>query len=306
MNIRLESLDTFTKVVDKGSLLAAAKSLGMSVSTVSVQIGSVEKFFNAKLLERKASGVELTREGKLVYQNIREVLDHVEKTKRLLESFRTKDIYVAIDCVGVPLIAKIQMLYKEKNPDVDILVRLRGSQNCFRRLDENEVSIIIVGYLSSNPNREKYVVEEIGRDKLVLLVPPNHELAKKDKVYIRDVLSYPMVTLAGSYGITSRLEEVLNKERIKSEDLSIECSVDDVFAQIYGVSSGLGTAITSYILAVKYDEGGLVKIREIEDFTDKRPIYVICNKIALKNPEIKNFFEFVVEQGKVLVEEYKV
>jgi DNA-binding transcriptional LysR family regulator len=304
--MRIESLKTFIEVVDKGSLLSAAKSLGMSVSTVSMQIGNVEKFFNAKLLERTASGVKVTKEGELASQSIRDLLERLDRSKKLIESIRSKNIKIAIDCVVVPLIAKLQAQYRQMESDANISIKLRSSSTCFKLLDSGEVSIIIVGYLSSHPNRAKYVVKEIGKDKLVLLVPMNHELATKEEIYIKDVLSYPMVTLSSSYGITSKLEEALTKETLKGKELIMECSVDDVFSQIYGVSAGLGTAIASYILSAKYEEGGLLRIREIKDFTEKRPIYAICHRPALHNPEVSKFFEFLVEKGEELIKDYKV
>lgn len=306
LKIRLDYLNSFTKVVEKGSLLAASKNLGMSVSTISVQMTCVEEFFDTKLLERSVKGVELTKEGKLVYKNVKEILENIRETKRLLESLRTKDIYVASGCIGVPIISQIQMLYKAKNPRVNVQFELRGAYECMKLLDEGKVNMILIGYLPSNLSKEKYVIEEIGKDKLVLLVPPDHELAKKDKIYAKDVLSHPMVTLSDSYGVTSRIEEALAKVGHSSEDMIIGGLVDDIFTQICGVSGGLGTAITYYIPTVRYGDGGFVKIKDIEDFTDKRPIYIIYHKTALQNPNIKEFIEFAVEQGKALVKEYNV
>lgn len=93
---------------------------------------------------------------------------------------------------------------------------------------------------------------------------------------------------------------------MKDAEMTVECSVNDVFSQIYGVSSGLGTAITSYILAERYAKGGLLKIREIEDFSEKKPIYVICNKTGIINPEIERLYEFLVEHGRELVSKYDI
>ncbi|NOZ77508.1 MAG: hypothetical protein GXO65_07645 [Euryarchaeota archaeon] len=257
------------------------------------------------MLDRKAKGVELSAEGKIAYEAIEELEEHIERTRKFIRSITTKEIKVAIGCVGVPLIAQLQMGYKEKNPGVVITTLLGGERRCFDLLNRNDVNLILAGYISSTPDSEKYVFEEIGMDRQVLLLPPGHELESKDKIYIRDVLEYPMVTLSHSYGLTDQLEDAISREKCDT-DLAIECSVDDVFSQIYGVSAGLGTAITSYILAEKYEKGGLLRIREIEDFSERRPIYVICDKRGIKNPEIKNFYEYLVENGRELVSQYNV
>jgi DNA-binding transcriptional LysR family regulator len=303
--MRIDYLTALRAVVKEGSLLSAAKSLNMSVSTISSQIASVEDFFDIKLLDRKAKGVELSNEGKIAYEAIEELADNIDKTKKYIKSITTREIGIAIGCVGVPLIAELQMKYIEKNPGVTISTVLSTERGFFELLDKNDVNIVLAGYISTTPDREKYVFEEIGMDKQVLLLPPGHELENKDKIHIKDVLSYPMVTLSGSYGLTLELDDVIARG-MKDAEMTVECSVNDVFSQIYGVSSGLGTAITSYVLAERYEKGGLLKIREIEDFSEKKPIYVICNKTGIKNPEIERLYEFLVENGRGLVSKYDI
>jgi DNA-binding transcriptional LysR family regulator len=303
--MRIDYLTTLRAVVKEGSLLSAAKSLNMSVSTISSQIAAVEKFFDITLLDRKAKGVELSKEGKIAYEAIEELTDNIDKTKKYIKSIITKEIGIAIGCVGVPLVAELQMKYIEENPDVTISTVLATEREFFKLLDHNDVNIVLAGYISTTPNREKYIFEEIGMDKQVLLLPPGHELENKDKIHIKDVLSYPMVTLCKSYGLTLHLDDVIARG-MKDAEMTVECSVNDVFSQIYGVSSGLGTAITSYILAERYERGGLLKIREIEDFSEKKPIYVICNKTGIKNPEIERLYEYLVENGKELVSKYDI
>lgn len=303
--MRIDYLTTLRAVVKEGSLLSAAKSLNMSVSTISSQIASVEKFFDIMLLDRKAKGVELSKEGKIAYEAIEELADNIDKTKKYIKSITTREISIAIGCVGVPLVAELQMKYIEENPDVTISTVLATEREFFRLLDHNDVNIVLAGYISTTPNREKYIFEEIGMDKQVLLLPPGHELENKDKIHIKDILSHPMVTLCKSYGLTLHLDDVIARG-MKDAEMTVECSVNDVFSQIYGVSSGLGTAITSYILAERYEKGGLLKIREIEDFSEKKPIYVICNKTGIKNPEIERLYDYLVENGKELVSKYDI
>ncbi len=111
-----------------------------------------------------------------------------------------------------------------------------------------------------------------------------------------------MVTINKGYGSSYSLDEIVNSPR---DNHSIECSANDIFSQIYGVSSGLGTAITSYVLSKKYEEGNLVKIVKIIDFQDKRPIYAITKKKDLENKVIKDFYEYLTRRGRELLERYR-
>ncbi len=305
MKLRLDYLQTFKEVVEEGSFLGASKALGMSVSTISLHIDAVEKFFEARLLERNVSGVKLTREGEIAYNSIKELFTLLEKTKKGIKNLSTKIVNIGIGCVGVPIIAEIQMGYKEVRPDVDVRVKLTGEYTCLELLEHGEVSVVLAGYPTPLKLGDGYRVEEIGYDRFVLIVPPNHELAKKREVTIEDVLSYPMVTLNKGYSSTA-IEDTLRELRNIEKEQKIECSVNDIFSQIYGVSSGLGTAIASYVLSKRYEEGGLVVIKEIKDFTDERPIYAITTEKALENPVIADFFDYLVERGTELLKKYRL
>lgn len=300
---------SFQEVVEEGSLLAAAKNMGMSVSTISMHINSVEKFFSAKLLERNVNGVKLTREGEVAYNSVVAIFEHLERTKRSIENLTTKTVKVCIGCVGVPIIADIQMGYKEIEPEVDVGVKLSGEYTCLDLLNQGQANIVLATFPTPLKLDSNYVVEEIGSDEFVLIIPPDHEFANKKHVTIEEVLSYPMVTINKGYSSSFSLEELdslnnLSQKPRENEVRNIECSANDIFSQIYGVSSGLGTAITSYVLSKKYEEGNLVKIKKILDFGEKRPIYAITKKKDLENKAIKDFYEYLTVKGSDLLKKY--
>ena len=58
----------FLKVVETGSFSKAANELFISQPALSQQLKKLEKEFNAKLFTRSNKGIELTKEGKIVYK----------------------------------------------------------------------------------------------------------------------------------------------------------------------------------------------------------------------------------------------
>lgn len=307
--MRINYMKSFKEVVEEGSLLAASKNLNMSVSTISMHVNSVEKFFSAKLLERNVNGVKLTREGELAYNSIIAVFEHLERTKRSIENLTTSTVKVCIGCVGVPIIADIQMGYKKIKPQVNVDVKLSGEYSCLELLNQGEANIVLATFPTPLKLDDGYVVEEIGKDEFVLIVPPDHEFTRKKTVTMEEVLSHPMVTMHKGYTSNFSLSDFesadgITKELKENEIRSIECSANGIFSQIYGVSSGLGTAITSYVLSKKYEEGNLVKIKRLFDFSNKRPIYAITKKRDLENSAIKDFYRYLTEKGRRLLKSY--
>lgn len=63
MQNTLEGLDTFVAVVEKGGFAAAARSLGMTTSAVSKQVGKLEARLKTRLLLRTTRRLSLTEAG---------------------------------------------------------------------------------------------------------------------------------------------------------------------------------------------------------------------------------------------------
>jgi DNA-binding transcriptional LysR family regulator len=292
--IRLDYLSTFVDVVDKGSLLASSEAMGTSVSTVSTQIDAVESYFNARLLKRDASGVKPTREGRIVYDSAKEVLRGVEETKRLLNSLDRQHLDVASGCFGIPLLADLKSEYKKSHPDLDFSIELHGTRACFKLLDEGEVSLIFAGYIPKEISAEHYFIAELGKDRLVFITPSDHELSGRDRVTLEDIKKTPLVMVREEEDIAKRVKIELAKHKITRANLEKGGVMDSIFAQIYGVVSGFGCAITSFIHARKFAEAGLITIKDVDEFTDERTVLLICSKKSLENPDIKRFVDFAM------------
>ena len=61
--MNLDELRTFLEVVETGSLVAAAKRLNVTPSTVTARINGLEEEIGQKLLHRNKSGADLTSPG---------------------------------------------------------------------------------------------------------------------------------------------------------------------------------------------------------------------------------------------------
>jgi DNA-binding transcriptional LysR family regulator len=295
---------TFLTVVKVGSFKKAARELGMSVSSVSFQINALEEFYGATLLKRGINGVKLTEEGEIVLKNIEAVLGSIDEARRLISNIRGERITIASGMVGINIIFNIQTLFKARYPEVDVRVELRGAHECVRGVINGEYDFSIVGdILEEHLESDRLYISELGYDKLVLVTPPDHPLARKKTVKLEDVVKQPIITLTDDYGITTSLKKALAESGIRYEDLNVAYIVGDFFSQLHGVSSGLGVAITSYIAACKAHEVGLVKIREITDFKSDRKIYFVSTKLSMESKKMREYANFILENGRRLFAE---
>ncbi|OZI37974.1 LysR family transcriptional regulator [Bordetella genomosp. 10] len=73
---RIELMQTFVRIVDTGSLSAAAERLGTTQPTVSRRLQALERFLGLKLLQRTTHVMKLTEDGERCYARARDLLDN--------------------------------------------------------------------------------------------------------------------------------------------------------------------------------------------------------------------------------------
>ena len=77
--MQLESFKVFCDLAESGSFTSAARISGITQSAVSQQIGGLEKHFNTLLIERSKKMFRLTKEGQLLYDHSKEIMNTYEK-----------------------------------------------------------------------------------------------------------------------------------------------------------------------------------------------------------------------------------
>jgi len=72
---RLELMRTFIRIIEAGSLSAAAVQLGTTQATVSRRLQSLEALLGVKLIMRSTHAMKLTDDGERCYQHARQLVD---------------------------------------------------------------------------------------------------------------------------------------------------------------------------------------------------------------------------------------
>lgn len=86
----LVSLKLFIRVVETGSFSVAAKEFGVSQSSVSKQIASLEGWLGTELLRRSSRNVTLTSPGTFFYEKALFLAEEIEKTRREVTSYTSE------------------------------------------------------------------------------------------------------------------------------------------------------------------------------------------------------------------------
>ena len=86
----------FLKVVETGSISKAANELFISQPALSQQLKKLEKEFNAKLFTRSNKGIELTKEGRIVYKYFSMFEECLDEMREEIEDAKNNSMKIKI------------------------------------------------------------------------------------------------------------------------------------------------------------------------------------------------------------------
>lgn len=83
---RLRAMETFVRIVERGSLTAASVALGHSLPAVVRSLAALEAFLGVRLLNRTTRRIALTDEGREYYERCKRVLAEVDDAEAALSA----------------------------------------------------------------------------------------------------------------------------------------------------------------------------------------------------------------------------
>lgn len=197
--VSLRQLRYFLEVVDAGGFSAAAERLFVAQSALSRQISELERELQAVLLERSSKGVTLTPAGRTFVDEARRVLTELEGSVALTRSVaRGEQGTVRLaHSSSVPFaggLASALHAHLRARPGVSVDISTLSSE---QQQDEIEAGRIDVGLVRLPVLRPapSLICETIARERLLLLVPTAHALAREASVSVAALASEPFVSL---------------------------------------------------------------------------------------------------------------
>ena len=291
--IRFDYLNTFLTVARTRSFSVAAKELKTSQGTVSHHIAALEEFFDAELFKRTASGVEVTDAGATIKQAAEHILQQAYDAKAKISTAKhTLSGIIRIVASTIPeehIIPGLIAEFQKKFPEVKFKIKAQDSLNSLAALQTNDADFAAVG--TTLGFEEKFDFIPIGEDQLVLIVPCNHELAKRKSVKISEGMSFPQIIREETSGTRAEVGKLVEANKLAFEDITIAFEVGSTESTITAVSEGRGVSVISSIAAAKAKAAGLVKVIPIVEAANPRIIYMARPKKALLKPS-EAFWEF--------------
>src|SRR6266496_1216019 len=177
--MQIESLKVFCDLAETESFTKAAHINEVTQSAVSQQISSLERQFKSLLIERSKKKFRLTREGQVLYDYSKQIIQTFDALFSKLQEIKdivSGTIRVAtIYSIGLHDLPPYLKKFLRSFPTVNVHVEYRRSNQVYEDVLGNVVDLGLVAY----PLREgKLDVVPLRNDMLVLICHPQHPLAK--------------------------------------------------------------------------------------------------------------------------------
>ncbi len=245
-------LQVFHTVARMLSFTKAAEILHMTQPAVTFQVRQLEEHFDTRLFDRTHNRISLTKAGKRVYHHSERIFEQYTEMEREVREI-TGDVSGVL-LVGASTTIAEYMLpsllgdFKKQFPNVTIKLRVSNSDGIVSMVEENAVDL---GVVEAPVNNKNLAVEVCRVDQLVAIVPPDHELASRERVHISDLLEYPFIAREEGSGTRGVFHEYLKAAGINVRDLKVAMELGSPESIKGAVQAGMGISIVSMVTLAK-------------------------------------------------------
>lgn len=293
IDINIELLKTFYIVAKYKNITKASNELLVSQSTVSKSIKNIEEQLDCQLFTRSKKGVELTKEGEILYNSAEKVLNILNTDLKKITKTKAINILVGkvlADKVLVPYIN----LFQKKYPNIKINLSCTDIKGVKSKLKNDEVDIAIGYYIEDL--EETYEQRKISQELHPIFVcnKDYKELINKT-IKVKELEKYPYI-ISSKGATTYQYALDFFKENNLDITPSMEILGTSLITQL--VKNGLGISIlTKEFIEEELKNQELFEI-QLEKELETRHLTIITYKNKTLSKEINYLIDLLIKKDK--------
>ncbi len=239
----------FYEVARAGNISKAAKELYISQPAISKAIGKLEDSLDTVLFTRNSRGVQLTKEGHILFEHIRFAFD--ELTAGELELKRFREFHMGHIRIGVSntLCRFIMVSYLkgfiEKYPHVKITIENQSTSQTLAMLEQQKIDLGLVAQPKPQKNLAFLPVMEI--EDIFVATPSYLENLRLREGRDADIFQAGNIMLLDRNNITRRyIDDYMSVNHIQVNSL-LEVTTMDLLIEFAKIGLGIGSVIKEFV-----------------------------------------------------------
>ena len=287
--MRLEQIQAFLAVAETGSFQQAAQRCGVTQSTVSRQIQSLEATVDLPLFHRGAKakltlgGEQFLPRARRICQEWQQALDNLDVLRR---GEQPELCVAAISSLCAHDLPPILEQFSQDFPRTQLRVTALGSDRALKVLRDGLVDIAIV---MNNPfliRNAEVAVEYLYDEPIQVLMAANHPLAQLQTIPWTDLARYPQVVFKDGYGMQRLVQEQFNQQGLELR-AAVELNTLDAFRGM--VRQGQSVALLPQMALADAMTDDSLAVRSLAHPQLSREVVLVTTHDRLQIPPIKHF-----------------
>lgn len=268
--MNLDYLRSFFVIVESNSISKAAKKLHLTQPGLSMQLQNLENEIGAKLLTRSNKGVQLTDEGKVVFEHASTMLSLESNIQNNIKNLKAKENMLSIcscNSLGDYVLPCSIYTFKEINPNLNVSLEVCNTESVIEKLQNHEANL---GVLTSKYEIPGIRTHPLIEDNLVLV---SNSSAQYKEISLEELKNIPLIIQGENSSIRKILSTSLEKHNISCHDLNISLTMSSSQSIKSAVSSGHGFAFLPAITVRQDLRSNAMKKINIKDLDTKFNYY---------------------------------
>jgi LysR family transcriptional regulator, transcriptional activator of the cysJI operon len=285
--MQIESLKVFCDLAETESFTKAAQINAITQSAVSQQISSLERQFKSLLIERSKKKFRLTREGQVLYEYSKQIVQTYDLLHSRLQEIKdiiSGTIRVAtIYSIGLHDLPPYLKKFLKTYPTVNVHVEYRRSNQVYEDVLGNVVDLGLVAYPTRDARLE---MVPLRSDMLVLICHPQHPLAKNKSVRLKEISGQKFIGFEPDIPTRRAIDKILKDHNV---DVQHVMEFDNIETVKRAVEIEAGLAIVPHGTILQEVSKQTLSELKIEDSDFYRPLAAIYKKNKVLSPAMKQF-----------------
>lgn len=237
----LTSMQLFVAVCEEGSIARAAQRERLAASAVSKRLSDLESSVDTPLLYRHARGVDLTPAGETFLHHARTVLFHIDRLQVDLDEYACGikghvRVHANISAI-VQFLPEDLATFSQTHPQIKIDLQEHVSPDIAGAISDGHADIGIAHV--AQPLRDLATLP-YRKDRLVVVVPSGHPLAKLPAVDFAQTLDFDHVGLHSNSALYLAMRRAATEA---GKPLKLRIQVTGLDAMCRMVQAGLGIGL---------------------------------------------------------------
>jgi DNA-binding transcriptional LysR family regulator len=277
MHFDLVDLRLMVRIAEANSLTRGAENSHISLPSASTRIKNLEESIGTKLLNRTSQGVTLTPPGQALVHHARLVLGQIESLRGDMQEYAKGvkghlRVFANTTALG-EFLPPVLRTYLLSHPDVNIDLKERLSHDIVRAVTEGQIDI---GIVAGHVRTENLEVLPYRQDRLALVVPIGHALARNESIDFEQTLGFDHIGLHESSAIHAFLRQVCDGLHRR---LPLRIQVGNFEAACRMIEANVGVGILPESAARRHAQSMAIRIVPLKDEWSLRALLICMRKL---------------------------